>query len=140
MNNKEILDRLEEINKSIGNNARNTFVNNMKYLMNAQGISQADICRELNVSSATASDWCTGKKYPRIDAMQRLADLFGVRYSTLTTERGIEDYEDMQRIEALHQNQKLRLLFDIQKELSESDLNAVLSVTKAIAKERGDDD
>ena len=58
MNNKEILDRLEEINKSIGNNARNTFVNNMKYLMNAQGISQADICRELNVSSATASDWC----------------------------------------------------------------------------------
>jgi transcriptional regulator with XRE-family HTH domain len=108
--------------------------------MEEKGITQADICRELNVSSATVSDWCTGKKYPRVDAMQRLADLLGVRFSTLTTENGLTDYEDQQRIEALHQNPKLRLLFDIQKKLSDSDLNAVLGVTQAIAKERGDDD
>jgi len=48
--------------------------------------------------------------------------------------------DDMDLIEALHQNPKLRMLFDIQKNLSESDLNAVLGVVNAIAKERGDDD
>jgi len=121
-------------------NAREILVRNLRYLMEEKGITQADICRELNVSSATVSDWCTGKKYPRVDAMQRLADLLGVRFSTLTTENGLTDYEDQQRIEALHQNPKLRLLFDIQKKLSDSDLNAVLGVTQAIAKERGDDD
>ena len=121
-------------------NAREIFVKNLRYLMDARGITQADICRELNVSSATASDWCTGKKYPRVDAMQRLADLLGVMFSTLTTESGIQDYEDQNRLEALHQNPKLRLLFDIQKNLDDSDLNAVLGVVNAIAKERGDDD
>ena len=50
-----------------------------------------------------------------------------------------EDYDDMMRLEALHQNPKLRLLFDIQKNLDDSDLNAVLGVVNAIAKERGDD-
>lgn len=121
-------------------NAREIFVKNLRYLMDARGITQADICRELNVSSATASDWCTGKKYPRVDAMQHLADLLGVMFSTLTTENGIQDYEDQNRLEALHQNPKLRMLFDIQKALDDSDLNAVLGVVNAIAKERGDDD
>lgn len=61
-------------------NAREIFVKNLRYLMNARGITQADICRELNVSSATASDWCNGNKYPRVDAMQKLADLLGVLF------------------------------------------------------------
>ena len=121
-------------------NAREIFARNLHYLMEAKKITQADICRELNVSSATASDWCSGKKYPRVDMLQRLADLLGVRFSTLTTQNGLTDYEDQQRIEALHQNPKLRLLFDIQKKLSDSDLNAVLGVNQAIAKERGDDE
>ena len=50
------------------------------------------------------------------------------------------DDADKALIEALHQNPKLRLLFDIQKTLTDSDLNAVLGVVNAIAKERGDDD
>jgi len=108
--------------------------------MDAKGITQADICRELDVSSATVSDWCNGKKYPRVDAMQRLADLLGIRFSTLTTEDGIRDYEDLQIVEALHQNPKLRLLFDIQKGLRPQSLDAVAAVVKEIAKERGDDD
>lgn len=121
-------------------NAREIFVKNLRFLMDARGITQADICRELNVSSATASDWCTGKKYPRVDAMQRLADLLGVMFSTLTTEGGLQDYEDQKRIEALHQNPKLRMLFDIQMGLKPHSLDAVTAIVKEIAKERGDDD
>ena len=121
-------------------NAREILVKNLRYLMEAKKITQADICRELNISSATVSDWCTGKKYPRVDAMQRLADLFGVRFSTLTTEDGIRDYEDLQFVEALHNNPKLRMLFSIQMGLRPQSLDAVTAVVKEIAKERGDDD
>ena len=120
-------------------NAREIFVRNLRYLMNARGISQADICRELGMSSTTVSDWCTGKKYPRVDAMQHLADLLGVLFSTLTTEGGIQDFEDQQRIETLHQRPTLCLLFDKQKTLDDSDLNAVLAVVNAISKERDPD-
>ena len=120
-------------------NAREIFVRNLRYLMNARGISQADICRELGMSSTTVSDWCTGKKYPRVDAMQRLADLLGVLFSTLTTEGGIQDFEDQQRIEILHENPTLRMLFDKQRNMDQTDLNAVLAVVNAIQKERDSD-
>lgn len=120
--------------------AREIFVQNLRYLMEARGITQADICRELEVSSATASDWCTGKKYPRIDKMQRLADLLGVRYSTLTTETGRQDYEDQQRLEALHQNPRLGLLFDRSRKMSHEDVETMLAVAASILKERDGDD
>lgn len=117
-------------------NAREIFVRNLRYFMEKQGITQADICRELKVSSATASDWCTGKKYPRVDAMQHLADLFGVRFSTLTTENGLQDYEDQQRLEALHQNPQLGLLFDRSRKMSHEDVEFMLQMADRILKER----
>ena len=117
-------------------NVRDIFVKNLRYIMEAKGITQADICRELEVSSATVSDWCSGKKYPRPDKMQRLADLLGVLFSTLTTESGIKDYEDMQRLEALHQDPRLGLLFDRTRKMSHEDVETMLAVAASILKER----
>ena len=120
----------------MSDNAREIFVRNLRYLMDAKGITQADICRELEVSSATASDWCNGKKYPRVDAMQRLADLLGVLYSTLTTENGLSDYADQERLEALHRDPRLGLLFDRTRKMSSSDVDAMLAIAASILKER----
>ena len=119
---------------------REIFVKNLRFLMEAREISQADICRELGVSSATVSDWCTGKKYPRVDAMQRLADLLGVRFSTLTTENGLQDYEDQQRLEALHQDPRLGLLFDRSRRMSHDDVEFMIQMADRILKERDGDD
>lgn len=121
-------------------NAREIFVRNLRYFMKMKDITQADICRELNVSSATASDWCTGKKYPRVDAMQRLAELLGVRFSTLTTEGGLQDYEDQQRLEALHQDPRLGLLFDHSRKMSHEDVEFMLQMAERILKERDGDE
>ena len=120
----------------MSDNAREIFVRNLRYLMDAKGITQADICRELEVSSATASDWCNGKKYPRVDAMQRLADLLGVLYSTLTTENGLSDYADQERLEALHRDPRLGLLFDRTRKMSSADVDAMLAIAASILKER----
>lgn len=117
-------------------NAREIFVRNLRYFMEMKDITQADICRELKVSSATASDWCTGKKYPRVDAMQHLADLLGVRFSTLTTETGLQDYADQQCLEALHQNPALGLLFDRSRKMSHDDVEFMLQMADRILKER----
>lgn len=122
----------------MSDNAREIFVKNLRYLMEAKGITQADICRELEVSSATASDWCNGKKYPRVDAMQRLADLLGVLYSTLTTENGLSDYADQERLEALHKDPRLGLLFDRTRKMSSADVDAMLAIAASILKERDD--
>ena len=120
----------------MSDNAREIFVKNLRYLMEAKGITQADICRELEVSSSTASDWCNGKKYPRVDAMQRLADLLGVLYSTLTTENGLSDYADQERLEALHKDPRLGLLFDRTRKMASADVDAMLAIAASILKER----
>ena len=117
-------------------NIRDLFVKNLRYFMEKNEISQADICRELKVSSATVSDWCNGRKYPRPDAMGRLADLLGVRLSMLTTEEGPQNYEDLQRLEALHQNPALGMLFDRSRKMSNDDIEFMLQMADRILKER----
>ena len=117
-------------------NIREIFVKNLRYFMEKKGISQADICRVLNVSSATASDWCNGKKHPRPDAIGQLADLLGIRFSMLTTEEGPMNYEDQQRLEALHQNPRLGLLFDHTLKMDSADVDFMIQMAERIVKER----
>lgn len=70
----------------MGANQRLVFVNNLKRYMERRHVEQSDIVTALNVSASTVSDWANGKKYPRVDAMQRLADYLGVVISDLTNE------------------------------------------------------
>jgi hypothetical protein len=86
------------------------------------------------------SNWFTGQRYPRIDKMQQLADMLGVTYSTLTTENGLQDYEDQQRLEALHQDPRLGLLFDRTRRMSHDDVEFMLQFADRILKERDGDD
>lgn len=120
-------------------NAREIFARNLNEIMRRRDVTQADIIRELDVSSATASNWCTGKKYPRIDVMQRLADFLNVKMSTLTTEDGIRDLVNLDRLEALHQNPRLGLLFDRTARMSDADVEIMLQLADRIAKEIDDD-
>lgn len=113
---------------------------NLEYFMKRTGKTQADICRVLGVSSATVSDWCAGKKYPRTDKIQQLADMLGVRFSMLTTERGPQDYDDEDRLEALHQDPRLGLLFDRSRKMSHEDVEFMLQMADRILKERDGDD
>ena len=59
--------------------------------MNKNGVSQADIVSKFDLTASTVSDWCNGKKYPRVDKVQLLADYFGVLKSDLTEDNPIEE-------------------------------------------------
>lgn len=117
-------------------NAREIFVRNLNELMERRDISQADIIRELGVTSAAVSNWCTGKKYPRIDIMQKLADMLGVGLSDLVSENGLQNAQDRDRLEALHQNPRLGLLFDHAKNLGDDDIAFMEKYVSMAIKER----
>lgn len=66
--------------------AREAFRINLLQLMAEHDISQSAISKDLNVTSSTVSDWCSGKKYPRINRIEQLASMFHIPITRLTGE------------------------------------------------------
>ena len=69
---------------------RDIFARNFRRLLERGGKSQSDIVADLGITASTISDWAKGKKYPRVDKMQRLAKYFGVSISELREENAPE--------------------------------------------------
>lgn len=67
----------------IENEARKVFADNIRRYSSDKHIAQIDIATRLGVSTATVSEWFKGKKYPRPEKMQKLADMFGIKVSDL---------------------------------------------------------
>lgn len=55
------------------NNIKELFSKNLCYWLERRGKTQADLYRRMDISSATASDWCNAKKIPRTDKLVDLA-------------------------------------------------------------------
>lgn len=62
------------------------FSKNLNHYMAIKGVNTADLSRDLSYSFTTVSDWVHGRKYPRMEKVQILADYFGVAMSSLTEE------------------------------------------------------
>ena len=62
---------------------KNIFASNLKRYMEVKGKSRNDISEALGISYFTVSDWVNGKKYPRMDKVEMLANYFDVQKSDL---------------------------------------------------------
>lgn len=65
-------------------NAREIFLENLKYYMNIKCKSQSDISKALNTPLSTVSSWYNGVSYPRVDKIQALANYFNISMHNLT--------------------------------------------------------
>lgn len=75
------------------NQNRETLASNIKKYMKLNDKTQIDLSNDLSVSPSSVSDWLNGKKYPRIDRLQQLADYFNVYKSDLTELKETNIYE-----------------------------------------------
>lgn len=65
---------------------------NLKKYISKSGKDRGQIAEELGMSYSTLTDWINGKKYPRINNIERLAAYFNVSKSDL-----IEDFEEIKK-------------------------------------------
>ena len=65
---------------------------NLKKYISKSGKDRALIAKELKLSYSTLTDWINGKKYPRINNIEKLANYFSVTKTDL-----IEDFEDIKK-------------------------------------------
>ena len=59
------------------------FAQNLTMYLEKSGKSQREVADIMGVSSSTFNDWTKGKKYPRIDKIEFLANYFGIKKSDL---------------------------------------------------------
>lgn len=63
------------------------FAANLNKYMRKYNKSRRDISEALRISYYTVSDWCVGKKYPRMDKVEKLAMFFGIQKSDLIEDK-----------------------------------------------------
>lgn len=59
------------------------FAQNLKKIMQKRNKTQSDLVKDLSFRQATVSDWLNGKKYPRMDKVEKLANYLGVSINEL---------------------------------------------------------
>lgn len=66
---------------------KETFAKNLRYYLNLSGITQKELAKIIGVSAPTMHEWCKGKKTPRMDKVEKLANYFGILKSDLIEDK-----------------------------------------------------
>ncbi len=67
------------------------FAYNLNFYMRENGKSRKDVADAIGVSYFTFTDWVKGKKYPRMDKVEKLANYFNIKISDLVEKKSIEN-------------------------------------------------
>ena len=106
------------------------------------GLTLEDVGKAVSVGRSTVQRWESGmiKNMGRdkIAALARVLRMSPVEFVPGDDAPTAISSEDRARLEAMHQNHQLRALFDLQMGLKPHSLDAVATIVKEIAKERGE--
>ena len=76
---------------SLGNKA--ILSKNLKYYIEKSGKDRRYLAEEWGFPYSTVTEWINGRKYPRIDRIEIMADYFGIQKSDLIEEKLTEEKE-----------------------------------------------
>lgn len=124
------------------------FSKNLNYFMNLNGKTQIDIINDLGFNKSSVSTWCNGTRLPRMDKVDDLAKYFGIKRSDLIEDKSTQqstgyylNKETAKVAQEIFENNELRALFDVQRDMEPDDLKALHNMALALKrKERGNDD
>ena len=125
------------------------FSKNLNFYLNKYELTQADLAKRLNVSTASVSNWCRGIKTPRIDKVDAMCEILHINRSDLMTdivaqENGAYYYlndETRQIAQEAFENPELRTLFKVARDIPPERLRAHIEFMKSLKEqERGNYD
>lgn len=117
-------------------------------LLEEKGLKAADVTRATGIKSPVFSEWKKGKSKPNTEKMIKIANFLGVSVEYLTTGKEPEinekyylNEETAQVAQEIFENQELRALFDVQRDMDPEDLKALHNMALALKrKKRGNID
>ena len=104
---------------------KSIFAKNLQYQMDINRKDRRDVCEALGVSYYTFSDWINGKKYPRMDKVEMLANYFGISKSDL-----IEDKEEKPTAQGNRLSEEMQELINCIKTLPDDNILTLLQIAR----------
>lgn len=112
------------------------FGTNLRNLRVQRGLTQQKLADDLSISQASITAYENGVREPNFEMVNRLAEYFNVAPSALMPFGDVSDDEEIARIAgSIHQNPRLRKLFEKVKNFGDDDLDVLFVVIHAITKE-----
>lgn len=84
---RPLTDRYKEVINVAKEWSKQVFSRNLSRYIADSGKTQKELADIIGVSAPTFNEWVSGKKFPRIDKIQKLADYFGILKSDLIEEK-----------------------------------------------------
>ena len=109
---------------SLGNKA--ILSKNLRYYIDKSGKDRRELAETWGFPYSTVTDWINGKKYPRIDRIEIMADYFGVLKSDLIEEK------EKPTAQGDELSEELQELIDCIKKLPEDKIQMLLQVARSI--------
>lgn len=110
---------------ALGNKA--IFSKNLKYYIDKSGKDRRELAEEWGFPYSTVTEWINGRKYPRIDRIEVMADYFGIQKSDL-----IEEQTEKPTAADDGLSENVRMLIEFAKSVPEDKAALVLQVMKTI--------
>ena len=79
---------------------------NLKRYIDSSGKDRRQLADIWGYPYSTVSEWVNGKKYPRIDRIEKIADYFGITMADLIEDRSADDAEQSAIDDGLTEGQR----------------------------------
>ena len=114
---------------ALGNKA--IFSENLKRYIERSGKDRKELAEIWGFPYSTVTEWVNGKKYPRIDRIEIMADYFGILKSDLIEDKTVEEKETPTVWDGGLSKEKIELIEQI-KSLPEDKIQLLLQVARSI--------
>nr|DAQ31972.1 MAG TPA: Repressor protein CI [Caudoviricetes sp.] len=115
------------------------FAKNLRYYLNKNNMTQAELAKRLNVGTTSVYNWCNGIKSPRMDKVDAMCHIFNCKRSNLIEDKEhVEeneyylDPETAKKAQEIFENKQLSLLFDAARDAEPEDLETVHTMLMAL--------
>lgn len=116
---------------------KTVFARNLRHYMEEKNVRQKDIAIVAKVSSGTICDWLSGRTYPRMDKVQRIAEFFHIEKSDLIEEHSLENQYYVSRVskdlyKELTNDPEAAIIYQDIKKLSPANREIVKALIKSL--------
>lgn len=100
------------------------------------GVKNAQVASACGIGQSTFSDWKNGRSTPKPEKMRKIADYLGTTVDYILTGEKSDGYyvnpKTADIAQQIFENKELSLLFDVQKDMSPEDLQAIYQMALAL--------